>query len=124
MKNASPALQTGKICYVQIPAADIIISSSFYKEVFHWEIRERPNGKVTFNDSTGQVSGAWVTGKKPASDSDLIIYIMVTNMEETLQMIIKCGGKITQPVGPDLPEITAKFSDPAGNILGLYQQPA
>jgi hypothetical protein len=24
----------------------------------------------------------------------------------------------------DAPEITARFSDPAGNVLGLYQQPA
>ena len=32
------------------------------------------------------------------------------------------GGKIVQPVGVDAPEITARFSDPAGNVLGLYQQ--
>ncbi len=34
------------------------------------------------------------------------------------------GGKIVQPIGMDSPEITARFSDPAGNVLGLYQQPA
>jgi hypothetical protein len=32
------------------------------------------------------------------------------------------GGKIVQPIGADLPAITARFSDPAGNVLGLYQQ--
>jgi len=26
-----------------------------------------------------------------------------------------------QPIGKDCPEITARFSDPAGNILGIYQ---
>ena len=34
------------------------------------------------------------------------------------------GGKIVQPIGVDAPEITARFSDPAGNVLGLYQEPA
>jgi len=27
-----------------------------------------------------------------------------------------------QEIGGDAPEITARFKDPAGNILGLYQQ--
>jgi hypothetical protein len=28
-----------------------------------------------------------------------------------------------QPIGGDAPEITARFTDPAGNIFGLYQEP-
>jgi hypothetical protein len=28
-----------------------------------------------------------------------------------------------QPIGGDAPEITARFRDPAGNVLGLYQEP-
>jgi hypothetical protein len=28
-----------------------------------------------------------------------------------------------QPIGADAPEITARFADPAGNVIGLYQQP-
>jgi hypothetical protein len=26
-----------------------------------------------------------------------------------------------QPVGADAPEITARFTDPGGNVIGLYQ---
>jgi len=33
------------------------------------------------------------------------------------------GGKIVQQIGGDAPEITARFADPAGNVLGLYQEP-
>jgi hypothetical protein len=33
------------------------------------------------------------------------------------------NGKIVQPIGVDSPEITARFSDPAGNIFGLFQEP-
>ena len=28
------------------------------------------------------------------------------------------------PIGADAPEVTARFRDPAGNIIGLYQEPA
>jgi hypothetical protein len=52
----------------------------------------------------------------------LIIYIMVDNTASTLEAITKHGGKIVQSVGTDHPEITARFSDPAGNVLGLYQE--
>jgi hypothetical protein len=34
------------------------------------------------------------------------------------------GGTIVQPVGGDAPEITARFTDPYGNLLGLYQEPS
>jgi hypothetical protein len=27
-----------------------------------------------------------------------------------------------QPIGGDAPEITARFRDPAGNVLGIYQE--
>jgi len=30
---------------------------------------------------------------------------------------------VVQAIGADAPEITARFRDPAGNVLGLYQQP-
>jgi hypothetical protein len=29
-----------------------------------------------------------------------------------------------QLIGADAPEITATFRDPAGKVIGLYQQPA
>jgi hypothetical protein len=29
-----------------------------------------------------------------------------------------------QPVGQDAPVITARFRDPAGNVIRLYQEPA
>ena len=28
-----------------------------------------------------------------------------------------------QPIGRDAPAITARFRDPGGNVIGLYQQP-
>jgi len=33
------------------------------------------------------------------------------------------GGEIVQPVGVDAPELTARFRDPGGNIIGLYEEP-
>ncbi len=47
---------------------------------------------------------------------------MVDSVTETMHKVVANGGKIVQPIGVDAPEITARFSDPAGYALGLYQQ--
>jgi hypothetical protein len=53
-----------------------------------------------------------------------MIYVMVDSVEQTVEAVIANGGEIVQPIGADAPEITARFRDPAGNVVGLYQEPA
>lgn len=122
--NQQPTFGDGKICYIEIPAVDMHQSASFYNKVFNWKIRHRDNGEIAFDDAVGEVSGTWITGRKPVTEPGFMIHLMVDNITLTMDAIIANGGKITQQVGMDAPEITARFSDPAGNILGLYQQPA
>ena len=49
---------------------------------------------------------------------------MVDSVAATLAAIVANGGEIVQPIGADAPEMTARFRDPSGNVIGLYQQPA
>ncbi len=116
-----PDFADGKICYVEIPATDIARSSEFFKKTFGWNVRTRGDGSVSFDDTVGQVSGAWVLGRPPTTTPGLIIHIMVDDMTRTLAAVVQNGCEIVQPVGADLPEITARFRDPGGNIIGLYQ---
>jgi hypothetical protein len=122
-KSAHPTMGNGKVCYIEIPAVDVLLSASFYKKVFGWQIRERSNGRIAFDDTVGEVSGTWVVGRSPATEIGLLVYIMVDNVTSTIKSIISHGGQIVQPIGVDAPEITARFSDPAGNVFGLYQEP-
>jgi len=117
-----PTLRNGKICYLEMPASDIKTSANFYKGVFGWNTRTRGDGAIAFDDSVGEVSGTWVLGRKPMIEVGLLVYIMVDSVAATIDAVIANGGKIVQPLGGDAPEITARFSDPAGNVLGLYQE--
>lgn len=123
MAKEGPTISNGKICYIEMPAIDIDRSASFYKTVFGWNIRKRGDGATAFDDTVNEVSGAWVLNRKPMSEVGLLIYIMVDSVEQTIEMLLANGGKLVQPIGMDAPEITARFSDPAGNIIGLYQEP-
>ena len=118
-----PAYANGKICYVEIPALDVQRSAEFYRAVFGWTIRKRGDGATAFDDTTGQVSGAWVTGRPPSTDPGLMLYIMVDSAAVTLASVVAQGGEVVQPIGVDAPEVTARFRDPGGNVIGLYQQP-
>ena len=114
----------GKICYVEIPATDVETSRAFYERVFGWKTRTRGDGSLAFDDGVAEVSGTWVTGRPPMTEVGLLFYVMVDSVEETVTAVAENGGEIVQPIGADAPEITARFRDPAGNVIGLYQQPA
>jgi predicted enzyme related to lactoylglutathione lyase len=111
----------GKICYLEIPAADVSVSSEFYKKIFGWEIRTRGDASLAFNDSVGQVNGTWVTGRASAAPG-MLTYIMVTDVANTLEKVIAEGGAVDQPRTAIGPMVIARFRDPGGNVLGLYQQ--
>src|SRR6266568_3651964 len=118
-----PTLTNGKLCYLEIPAVDVRRSADFYAQVFGWRIRQRGDGRTAFDDTTGEVSGSWVVGRKASSEPGLLLYIMVDSVAATVDAVIAHGGELVQPIGADAPEITARFRDPAGNVIGLYQEP-
>jgi uncharacterized protein len=119
-----PTLANGKICYIEIPAVDIPRSADFYAKVFGWRIRQRGDGHTAFDDTTGEVSGTWVVGRAPSSQPGLLLYIMVDSVAATIDAVVAHGGELEQPIGADAPEVTARFRDPAGNVIGLYQEPS
>jgi predicted enzyme related to lactoylglutathione lyase len=119
-----PTLANGKVCYIEMPAVDIQGSADFYAKVFGWHVRRRGDGSTAFDDTTGEVSGTWVAGRPPSSQPGLLVYIMVDNVAAIIDAVVAHGGQLVQPIGADAPEITARFRDPAGNVIGLYQEPS
>src|SRR6187551_2142243 len=121
MKDKQPTKSNGKICYLEIPAKDIEASATFYSKSFGWNIREDGAGYLSFDDGVGEVSGMWVLDKKPMTEAGIIISIMVDDAEVTKKLIIDNGGKIVFTMKMDSGELIAHFTDPAGNIMGIYQ---
>ncbi|HEX9220104.1 MAG TPA: VOC family protein [Gemmatimonadaceae bacterium] len=115
--------KNGKVCYIEIPTSDIRRSSTFYSTVFGWQLRQRGDGSIAFDDTTGEVSGTWVLGRPASSNPGLLLYIMVDSVAVTVDAVVANGGEIVQAIGGDAPEITARFRDPGGNVIGLYQEP-
>lgn len=118
-------LRRPRFCYVEIPATDIGQSVAFYEKVFGWNIRHRETARPSFDDATGNVSGAWVTGRKISREAGLLPYIWVDDIDATVGQAAAHGAEIIASPHPDHPGSTssiATFHDPAGNMMGLYQE--
>ena len=113
-----------RICYIEIPAADPHASADFYERVFGWNIRHRDTAHPSFDDACGVVSGMWATGREPNRTPGLIVSVWVDDIEATLAAVAAHGGEVVMPVRRDAPdgEWIAHFRDPAGNVIGLYQE--
>ena len=113
----------GKVVYLEIPCADVATSAAFFERVFGWQLRERGDGAVAFDDADGGVSGTWRTGRPPLQEAGVLIYVNVDDVARSLQEVEAAGGTVVQGIGGDPGETTARFHDPYGNLLGLYQEP-
>ena len=119
----TPTYRTGKICYIEIPAVDVPRSAEFYNKAFGWQIRKRGDGATAFDDTVNEGSGTWVLGRPAAAEPGMMAYIMVGNAAAALKAIVSAGGEIVESVDPGAREVVATFRDPAGNLIGIYQQP-
>ena len=114
-----------RFCYLGIPATNAHRSAVFYEEVFGWNIRHRDTARPSFDDATGNISGAWVTDRDVSRDAGLLPSIWVDNIDAALTQVAAHGGVIVEPVRHDSPGSSswiATFQDPAGNMLRLYQE--
>jgi len=95
-----------------------------YQKVICWELAKCGDGAIAFDDGVCQVSGTWVLNRPPSITPGLMLYSMVMDAAATVKSIIANGAEIVQSISADHPEITARFRDPGGDVIGIYQQPA
>jgi uncharacterized protein len=120
---AAPDFRIGKLCYVEIPSRDPHESADFYERAFGWRIRSRETDQPSFDDTTGQVSGMFVRDRAPAVESGFMLHIMAADAADAADAVLAAGGEIVLPVGNYGGETLARFRDPSGNVMGIYQQP-
>jgi uncharacterized protein len=114
--------RAGGISYLHIPAVDVSEAANFYEAVFDWKIRGRDTARPSFDDATGHVSGAWMTGRAVSREAGLLPYIYVDNIADTVQKIEQHGGEIVVAPRAEGNLWVATFRDPAGNVLGLWHE--
>ena len=112
----------GRLSYVEIPAIDVRESAKFYEKVFGWKVRGDGINHLSFTDATGDMIGAWVTGRVVSRDSGVLPYIYVHGIDAILEQVTTGDGEIVKSPYPEGDLWVATFRDPAGNVIGVWQQ--
>jgi len=115
----------GRLAYVQVPALDVRASAAFYHEMFGWQTRPGLTASspshLSFTDATGDMIGAFVTGRAIASEAGVILYIYVHGLDATLEKMVAAGSTVVKPPYEEGDLWVALLRDPAGNTIGIWQ---
>ncbi|WP_334173608.1 VOC family protein [Sinomonas sp.] len=110
----------GGVSYLRIPARDPAESAEFYRSVFGWRLRGSPESP-SFSDGTGHVIGHWRTDLPAVGEAGVLPYIYVSDLEDTLRKATEHGAEVVTPPYPEGSLRIASIRDPAGNVIGLWQ---
>lgn len=97
---------------------------AFYQTVFDWEIKEW-GGSMKYgmfeHSGAGGIGGGIMEVPKEFGRPFTLFYIQVDDLKDYLDKIEANGGKTVTPPTP-IPGIgsSAAFSDPDGNVIGLF----
>ena len=122
------------VSHFEIPARDMERAARFYHEVFGWRVEPLAWGGHPYYKVRGS-SGEWMGaggregidgGLIPAGEANghplLVIHVSGLPLESCLEKVVAHGGEVDLPATPveDM-GLYARFRDPEGNLLGLWQ---
>jgi predicted enzyme related to lactoylglutathione lyase len=121
--SAAPLLaRNGGLSYLEIPAIDIRQSAAFYGKVLGWQSRDEEASSAKFADLTGHLIGRWVTGRPISRDAGLLAFFYVDRLDRSVGEVPAHGGAVVKAPYAEGTLRVAIVRDPAGNILGLWQE--
>jgi predicted enzyme related to lactoylglutathione lyase len=112
----------GALSYLELPAIDPRQSALFYERAVGWKIEWRAGDDPRFADPTGHLIGRWVTGRASAREPGLLPYIYVDHIDDAVERVTLHGGEVVKAPYPEGNLWVATIRDPAGNMIGLWQE--
>ena len=112
------------IVHIEFPANDPKEGAGFYSELFGWKTQEAP-GPYWMWATEGGLGGGFnpvgTGGMFEVKPGEVIVYVSTDDIDASLAKAESLGAKTLTGKSP-IPGMGwfAAFSDPTGNIVGLY----
>ena len=122
---------SGRIVHFEIPAADLDRAQTFYREAFGWTITPMPEMQYTMVQTgpateqgmpsePGFINGGMMQRQDPITSP--VVTVHVEDVDDALRHIEELGGKtVAGRMAVGEMGFAAYFSDPEGNVVGLWQ---
>ncbi|MBV8086032.1 MAG: VOC family protein [Chloroflexi bacterium] len=111
------------VTYFEITGKDGKKLQEFYSKTFDWKIdANNPMNYGTAETGPGGLTGG-ITASQDGSKG-VYVYIQTDDIPGALQKVESAGGKTVMPQQeiPDFGIAFGMFSDPEGNVIGLWRQ--
>jgi predicted enzyme related to lactoylglutathione lyase len=129
--DAEEAPVSGRVIHFEIPADDLDRAQAFYREMFGWRVNAIPGLNYALVGTTpadeqgmptdpGAINGGMLQRQDPVRAP--VVVVEVDDIDAALPAIEKLGGAVARAkfaVG-DM-GFAAYFTDPEGNVVGLWQ---
>jgi len=109
------------VSYLRIPAPDPPAAAAFYSAVFGWQVRTDRDDPA-FTDGSGHVIGHFNRGHEVAGSAGIRPYVYVDDVAATIEQVQAGGGELVDAPYAEGDLTVATFRDPAGNVVGIWQQ--
>lgn len=115
------------IVHIQIKVTDLELAMKFYHEIFNWKVYMSVADYLAIfeTDELGDsVGGGFLLSDKSPQDTNVILFINTDNITESLKKVEANGGVIVtgKTALPGNHGFSARFTDPFGNIIGLFSE--
>ena len=80
-----------------------------------------PRDQPSFSDGTGHVIGHWRTDLPTAGEAGIRPYIYVTQLDDALRKAAERGAEVVTLPYQEGNLTIATVRDPAGNVIGIWQ---
>jgi predicted enzyme related to lactoylglutathione lyase len=108
--------------WVEIRVRDLEKAKRFYEGLFDWKISGKENKDYAYwLIDTGEKPGGGLWRMPKEKPCCVLVYILVDDIDKTLEKVVKLGGKIITPKSKENGNAMATFADPDGNMFGLYE---
>jgi hypothetical protein len=124
---------SGKVVHFEIPYDDGDRAQRFYQGVFGWQLMPMPDMGYTIvmtgptDEQTGPTEPGFINGGMFARSDDSPgkgpnIVIDVPSIDDALEQVAEAGGKVAgEKMAVGEMGYAAYFSDPEGNLIGLWE---
>ena len=122
-----------RVVHFEIPVDDVARAKDFYGSVFGWELNTVPIGEGEYTTvTTSPVDESMMPTEKGAINGGLmqreertpspVITIGVDDIDASLKGVEAAGGTVVTP-RTQIPDMGAfaYFTDPEGNVMGLWE---
>ena len=114
-----------RIIHFDMTARDVERSIKFYQDVFGWKFTKWEGPMEYWMVSTGSENEPGINGGLSIREGDnagVVNTIGVDSIDNTLEQIVKAGGKVVQPKGP-IPGVGyfAQCTDTEGTLFGVIE---